>query len=41
MGSHKITIEFPDKTQHQVDTDALIATLPGDTIREKVIRYAE
>lgn len=41
MNSHKITIEFPDKTQHQVDTDALIATLPGDTIREKVIRYVE
>lgn len=41
MGSHKITIEFPDKTQHQVDTDALIEVLPGDTIGEKVIRYVE
>lgn len=39
MSSQPILIEFWDKTQHQVDTDELIATLPGDTIREKVIRY--
>ncbi len=39
MSSKTLHLEFGDKTRHQVNTDELIATLPGDTIGEKVTRY--